>query len=143
AQGLPPIVNALAKILPPVGSARADAAWLEATRDRHVATARAFGIVVVPDSRDPVMRLEGGRLWPRMHLWATTRGLGLQPLNQLAERADRERQLALRPLFGTALADLVAGSSREALLPFRIGFPLHEGGLSPRRDVTEVLVKKP
>jgi hypothetical protein len=42
AQGLPPVVNALAKMLPAVSSERADAAWLEATRDRHVATAAAF-----------------------------------------------------------------------------------------------------
>jgi hypothetical protein len=43
AQGLPRVVNTFAKILPPVTPERADAAWLEATRARHVGTAAAFG----------------------------------------------------------------------------------------------------
>jgi hypothetical protein len=64
----------------------------------------------------------------------------MQPLNQLAERADRERQLSLKPTYTAALADLVGGSGVEALMPFRIGYPVHDGGLSPRRDVKDVLV---
>ena len=141
AQGLPPVINTLAKMLPAVSPERADAAWLEATRDRHVATAAAFGILAVPDSRDPRMRLRGGRMWQRMHLWATTRGLAMQPLNQLVERADRERQLALTPTNTAALAGLIGGSGVEALMPFRIGYPVREAALSPRRDVRAVLVR--
>ena len=140
AQGLPPVINTLAKMLPAVSSQRADAAWLEATRDRHVATAASFGILAVPDSRDARMRLLGGRMWQRMHLWATTRGLAMQPLNQLAERADRERQLALTPTYTTALAGLIGGSGPEALMPFRIGYPVRDAGLSPRRKLEAVLV---
>jgi len=141
AQGLPPVVNALAKMLPAVSPERADAAWLEATRDRHVATAAAFGILAVPDTRDGRMRLRGGGMWQRMHLWATTRGLAMQPLNQLAERADRERQLALTPTYTTMLEKLIDGSGLEALMPFRIGYPVRDAGLSPRRDVEAVLVR--
>jgi hypothetical protein len=141
AQGLPPVVNALAKMLPAVSPERADAAWLEATRDRHVATAAAFGILAVPDTRDARMRLRGGRMWQRMHLWATTRGLAMQPLNQLAERADRERQLALTPTYTTVLEKLIDGSGLEALMPFRIGYPVRDAGLSPRRHVEAVLVR--
>jgi hypothetical protein len=141
AQGLPPVVNALAKMLPAVSPERADAAWLEATRDRHVATAAAFGILAVPDTRDAQMRLRGGRMWQRMHLWATTRGLAMQPLNQLAERADRERQLALTPTYTTVLGTLIDGSGLEALMPFRIGYSVRDAGLSPRRDVEAVLVR--
>jgi hypothetical protein len=141
AQGLPPVVNTLAKMLPAVSPGRADAAWLEATRDRHVATAAAFGILAVPDNRDARMRLRGGRMWQRMHLWATTRGLAMQPLNQLAERADRERQLALTPTYTAALAALIGGRGLEALMPFRVGYPLRDAGLSPRRKVEAVLVR--
>ena len=141
AQGLPPVVNALAKMLPAVSPERADAAWLEATRDRHVATAAAFGILAVPDTRDAQMRLRGGRMWQRMHLWATTRGLAMQPLNQLAERADRERQLALTPTYSTVLGKLIDGSGLEALMPFRIGYPVRDAGMSPRRGVEAVLVQ--
>ena len=141
AQGLPPVINTLAKMLPAASSERADAAWLEATRDCHVATAAAFGVLAVPDSRDSRMRLRGGRTWQRMHLWATTRGMAMQPLNQLAERADRERQLALTPVYTSALAGLIGGSGLEALMPFRIGYPTRDGGLSPRRNLEAVLVR--
>ncbi len=140
AQNLPPFVNAVAKILPPVSQDRADAAWLQATRTRHVATAAAFGLLAVADSHDNGLRIRGGRMWQRMHLWATTQGLAMQPLNQMVERADRERQLALEPKFGTALAQLVGSPGLQALMPFRIGYPLAPGGLSPRRSVTSVLV---
>ncbi len=130
----------MAKILPPVSQDRADAAWLQATRTRHVATAAAFGLLAVADSHDNGLRIRGGRMWQRMHLWATTQGLAMQPLNQMVERADRERQLALEPKFGTALAQLVGSPGLQALMPFRIGYPLAPGGLSPRRSVTSVLV---
>ena len=69
----------MAKILPPVSQGRADQAWLQATRERHVATAAAFGLLAMPDARDNAMRILGGRMWQRMHLWATTQGLAMLP----------------------------------------------------------------
>lgn len=140
AQALPPLMNAAAKILPPVAKEKADAFWLQATRERHVATAAAFGLLAVPDAQDNRMRLRGGRLWQRMHLWATTRGLAMQPLNQMSERAERERQLGIRPNFGAALAELTGTPSLQALMLFRVGYPLSNAGVSPRRDVNSVLI---
>jgi hypothetical protein len=140
AQGLSPFISAVAKILPRVSEERADAIWLRATRERHVATASAFGLLTVPDAQNTGMRLQVGRLWQRMHLWATTRGLAMQPLSQISERADRERQLGLEPKFGTALAELVGARSLQALMLFRIGYPLTDAQASPRRDVKSVLL---
>jgi hypothetical protein len=140
AQSLPPLVNATAKILPPLSQESADRAWLQATRERHVATAAAFGLITVPNARDNAMRIRGGRLWQRMHLWATTQGLAVQPLNQMSERADREQQLGIEPRFGTALKELVADADSQALMPFRIGYPTMEGRPSPRRDLKSVLM---
>jgi len=140
AQSLPPLVNATAKILPPLSQESADRAWLQATRERHVATAAAFGLITVPNARDNAMRIRGGRLWQRMHLWATTQGLAVQPLNQMSERADRKQQLGIEPRFGTALKELVADADSQALMPFRIGYPTMEGRPSPRRDLKSVLM---
>ena len=140
AQSLPPLVNAAAKILPPFSRETADQAWLQATRERHVATAAAFGLIAVPDMRDNAMRIRGGRLWQRMHLWATTRGLAMQPLNQMSERADREMQLGIESRFGTALKELVADASSQALMPFRIGYPTVDSKPGPRRDLKAVLI---
>jgi hypothetical protein len=36
--------------------------------------------------------LAAGRVWQKLHLSATTRGLAMQPLNQPIEMIDRERQ---------------------------------------------------
>jgi hypothetical protein len=123
-----------------LGRASADEAWLRATREQHVATAAAFGLIAVPDARDNAMRIRGGRLWQRMHLWATRKGLAAQPLNQMSERADREQQLGIDPRFGTALRELVADAGWQALMPFRIGYPTVESQPSPRRDLQSVLV---
>ena len=140
AQSLPRFINAAAKILPPLSQESADQAWLQATRERHVATAAAFGLITVPNARDNAMRIRGGRLWQRMHLWATTKSLAVQPLNQMSERADREQQLGIEPRFGTALKELVADAGSQALMPFRIGYPTVESRPSPRRDLKSVLM---
>ena len=140
AQSLPLFVTAAAKILPPFGRESADKAWLQATRERHVATAAAFGLIAVPNARDNAMRIRGGQLWQRMHLWATGKGLAAQPLNQMSERADREQQLGIEPRFGTALNDLVADAGWQALMPFRVGYPTVASQPSPRRDLQSVLV---
>ncbi len=140
AQSLPPFINVAAKILPPLSQESADQAWLQTTRERHVATAAAFGLIAVTNARDNAMRIRGGRLWQRMHLWATTKGLAVQPLNQMSERADREQQLGIEPRFGTALKELVADANSQALMPFRIGYPTVEAKPSPRRELKAVLI---
>jgi hypothetical protein len=140
AQSLPPLITAAAKILPPLSQAVADNAWLRATRERHVATAAAFGLIAVADARDGAMHIHGGRLWQRMHLTATNMGLAAQPLNQMSERADREQQLGIEPRFGKALKELVGNAGAQVLMPFRIGYPTVAARPSPRRDLQSVLV---
>jgi hypothetical protein len=75
-----------------------------------------------------------------MHLWAQAEGIAMHPLNQLPERADRERSQGLAPRFASVLRELVGGGSWQALMPFRLGYPKVEALASPRRTVAEVLV---
>jgi hypothetical protein len=75
-----------------------------------------------------------------MHLKATVMGLAAHPLNQLPERADRERQLGIEPRFGEALQELVKDPNLHVLMPFRIGYPTAKANPSPRRDLKSVLV---
>jgi hypothetical protein len=140
AQSLPPLITALGKILPAPGQDTADRMWLQATRETHVATAPAFGVLAVRDSSDHAQRIIGGQLWQRMHLWATTQGLAMQPLNQLPERADRERQKGIPSRFGDALQTMLGDPSWHALMPFRVGYPKSDPLPSPRRDVSSVLI---
>ena len=139
AQSLPPFVNAAAKILPPLSQESADQAGSPPGAGER-SSPQAACAFAVPNARDNAMRIRGGRLWQRMHLWATTKGLAVQPLNQMSERADRELQLGIEPRFGTALKELVADANSQALMPFRIGYPTMEGRPSPRRDLKSVLV---
>ena len=56
-----PFVRAVVKILPPLSQELNDDAWLQATKEIHVATAATFGIIAVRDAKDPAQRLQGGR----------------------------------------------------------------------------------
>lgn len=113
--------------------------FVDAT-ERHLAGATAFGILLARDVMDNSQRLQGGRYWQRLHLWGTDNGLGMQPLNQTCERADRERQLEIEPTFTNVLAELVNDSNWTALMPFRFGYPIQQALPSPRRPVEAVLV---
>jgi nitroreductase len=139
AAGLPDLTASLAKLLPPQSRESMGESWLQATRDRHTATAAGYGIVVVRDAADDAQRLAGGRLLERVHLWATRHGLGLHHMNQVTERADRERQLGMAPRFGNAIADLLP-SGWQALSTFRLGYPTRSPKKSPRRPVDAVII---
>jgi hypothetical protein len=140
AQALPEWLRATAKILPPVSVERADRMWIDTTRDVHVATAPAFGLLLAHDPSDNAQRVQGGRLWQRMHLWATLRGIAMQPLNQMPERADRERSIGGTPRFQRVLDGLAGGGAWQALMPFRLGLPTVVAMPSPRRPIEDVLL---
>ena len=141
AAGLPSLVLAAAKMLPEPSREQSDVAWLKATRETHTATAMGYGILVARDARDTNQRVQGGRLWQRLHLWATANGLAMQPLNQMPERADREASQSAEPVFGMALNKLVSDPAWQALMPFRLGYPLRDALPSPRRALEDVLLR--
>jgi nitroreductase len=137
----PPALAQFIKLLPDADRATSDAAFLEQTRTRHVATAMGYGFIVVRDHMDNALRLRGGRLWQRIHLQGTIDGLGMQPLNQMPERADREAQLGLEPRFTDALAEIVADPGYHVLMPFRFGYPTEQPAApGVRRTIDEVVI---
>jgi hypothetical protein len=117
-----------------------DKYWIAETRDTQVATAGAFGIIVVPDSRSDLYRLRAGRLWQRMHLWAVQNGLAMQPMNQIIERAEREQNANLEPVFTRRTAVLIGDSRVKPVMAFRLGYPTEDAKPSARRDVASVIV---
>jgi hypothetical protein len=139
AAGLSPLITALAKVLPAQSREQNDQAWIQQTRDNYVKTAAAFGVVVVQDPADNLQRINGGRLYQRLHLAATTQGIVMQPLNTLTERIDRERVLGVTPRFTGAVAELLGSSSMQALMSFRIGYPTIKTLPSPRRPAESVI----
>lgn len=140
AQGLSALTTAVAKLLPAASRGAGDRFWVDQTRKTHTKTAAAYGIVAVPDAADPAHRLNGGRLLERTHLWAAANGIALQHMNQMTERADRERQLGLPARFGTPVQALISDPGWEPLVTFRVGYAKGDDGrrLSPRRPAEDV-----
>lgn len=137
--GLPDVTRALGKILPAQSLPAYDKAWLDGMRNRQVGTAAAFGLLVTRGHDDNAQRLAAGRLWQRLHLYATTQGLAMQPLCQVPERVDREQATGSDPIFTRALTGLLPEPSGQAVMAFRIGYPTMAAHLSPRRLAQEVL----
>jgi len=139
AQGLSPIITNLVKFLPDITRQQGDQSFVQNMTNINVPTAAAFGILAVSNSMDNTQRLQCGQVWQRIHLWATTQGLAMQPLNQMTERADREVQLGIEPEFGKAIAELISDENWHGIMPFRMGYPTNEALLSPRRGLEKVL----
>lgn len=138
--GLPPVLTALAKLLPEPSASSSHRYWLEATRDVHVATAAGFGLIAVRDLYDRPQTLRAGRYWQRLHLWANARGIAMQPLNQPLELVDRQRQLGLPPSAARRLAELTGEAGWQPTFAFRLGYPQRTAPPSPRRDLAMVLL---
>ena len=136
--GLSEPLRVAIRALPPADRTTLGNGWVDATRTRHVATAAAFGLVLVRDRADQRQRIVGGRLFERVHLSATTRGLAIQPLNQLNERADRERSAHLPPAFSSSLVTL-APEGWDPVMAFRIGHPTTTPHAAPRRVAEQVI----
>jgi hypothetical protein len=140
ASGISPVLRTLGKLLG-VSRDQSDQGWLSATRDSQLPTAAAFGTLVVHQARDNTQRIQAGRVWQRMHLWATSRGLAMQPLNQVVERAEREQSAGLRPDFTNEVAAMIPEAGWQAVMPFRIGYPIVDALESPRRPAEDVVVR--
>jgi hypothetical protein len=139
AAGLSPFITALAKVLPAQSREQNDQAWIQQTRDNYVKTAAAFGVLVVQDPTDNLQRINGGRLYQRLHLAATMQGVAVQPLNTLTERIDREKVLGVKPRFTTAVPELLGNPLMQALMSFRVGYPTMKTLPSPRRRAETVI----
>jgi hypothetical protein len=133
-----PFQHFLARYFPPSGK-KANRQWLVDTEKVHVGTASAFGVISVQDPYDRPTAIEVGRLWQRLQLRLTQRGLASQPLHQPLERADRELQLGTSERWARRLGAFGAGLDWKPTFVFRLGVAKHPAGHSPRRPLDAVL----
>lgn len=112
--------------------------WLAGTKERQ-SSAAAFAILSTDIREDREQQLRCGREFQRIHLWASANGWALQPLNQLAERQDREETLSLPSVATQVLSEL---SGPNAQMLFRIGVPWDAAPRSPRRPLEWVQVSR-
>jgi hypothetical protein len=76
-----------------------------------------------------------------MHLAATSLGLGFHHMNQITERIDRDHALGNPDVFSDRWAALLGRPATTGLVSFRIGHPERTPGLSPRRNLTDMVTK--
>jgi hypothetical protein len=139
AQGLSPVMLAATSVFPAASRTAGDTFWLEQTRAVQTSTAAAYGVVAVKNPRNIVQRVIGGRLLQRIHLAATLEGVGLQHMNQVTERIDRDASIGRTSQFSSDMELLLAQPGYQTLATFRIGYPVHASSPSPRRSFADVI----
>jgi nitroreductase len=123
------LVRRIGRCGPAVTAEKAGRYWVAGTRGRET-TGAAFLLLCAGPLRDPGAHAAVGRGFQRLALRAAELGLGVQPLNQLAERRDREGGA------GPATAALEAWAPGQAVqMILRVGEPRDEARASPRRPV--------
>lgn len=137
--GVSPTMRALVKMLPPTSEEVGNNAWLDATETTLITTP-VMGFIAVRELYERLQAMQAGQVWQRMHLWATSKGLSMQPVNQLLEVVDRERELNREARTSEFLANLIGDSSWKPTFAFRAGYPTMAVLASPRRAVDEVLI---
>ena len=140
-QGLDGFTLFLAKVLPAQSRTEGDQFWVKSTRDIHTKTAAAYGVVRVDDVADRAAQVTGGRLLARLHLAATSAGLGFHHMNQITERIDRDAQTGAADVFSTRWGRAIGGPASTGLVSFRLGHSTRKPGLSPRRAVDQVVTR--
>ncbi|MFJ8026104.1 Acg family FMN-binding oxidoreductase [Streptomyces sp. NPDC096311] len=138
-QGLGRLTRFAAKLLPAQSRTDGDDFWTKATRDVHTATAAAYGVIIVDDVTNRTAQVAGGRLLARTHLTATSLGLALHHMNQITERIDRDRAAGNPDVFSARWAALLGRTASTGLVSFRIGHPERTPGLSPRRNLKDLV----
>lgn len=132
-----PMQRFLAKVFTP-SAKLANRAWLRTTLRMHLRNAPLLGVIAVRDLYDRPQNILAGRLWQRLHLLLTARGLAAQPMNQPVERVDRERVLDI-PRVAAAALDIITGTHWHATFVFRAGYAKSRAPASPRRALADVV----
>jgi nitroreductase len=137
--GVSPFIATIGAILPDQSPASEGRFWLQSTRETALPSASVFGLILATDPHDRRTALLAGMAWQRLHLTAVARGIAAQPLNQLPEMIDRQRQLGAKPSFARAADALLDDKAWRPTFAFRLGTTLRPAAASPRRPVSLVI----
>ena len=138
--GLPPVIKFVAKIFPDPSAKTGHEMWRDATASSHLATAPVTGFLSVANRYDKADNVVAGQVWQRLHLYATTVGVSMHPMNQPVEMVDREKQLGKTGTFEAQIQELVGDDHWQPTFAFRMGYREGRAPISPRKPVDEVLI---
>jgi hypothetical protein len=139
-QGMSRLMTTLAKLLPEPSRAMADQVFLSNTKNVYCGPGATYGTIAVRAPAGKSMMARAGRLWQRMHLWATVNDIAMQPINQIHERADREQTTGIDAVFTRDLAALLQEPDWSGVFSFRMGYAERKARPSPRRALLQFLI---
>jgi hypothetical protein len=138
--GLPTIADAVAKMMTPGMLAWAGSHSAKNGYTNLMLSAPLIGFIAVRDRYDQESCLRVGRLWQRVHLLATARGLVGRPCNESVEMVDHERALGKPASCLAKLNEITGDSTWQPTFVFYLGYPTVTALASPRRGVDAVVV---
>lgn len=139
--GIDPTFAKLSPLLPPLSAKESDGYWLSSTK-RQLESAPIFGFILVANLYDRLTQLLAGAAWQRLHLGLTAVGLAAQPINQMIEWVDREKQLRATPTMETTLQTMTGRLDVRPTFAFRVGYPARAMPHSARRELKSVLLRQ-
>ncbi len=126
----------LAKSTAPIDAKTFGKYWV---RSQGEMKASAIMLLSTPELSNREQNLRCGRAYQRIALWVNSHNMGIQPINQVAERRDREFQDDLQPDFADRLRAFNGATDHVQML-FRVGYPYDEEFESPRKPVDWVVM---
>jgi nitroreductase len=136
--GLSPIATAVSKMMPLSLFRRIASRTQKTAYSELMLSAPLIGIIGVRDRYDQEDCMRAGRIWQRIHLWATARGLAARPSNEAVEMVDHERSRDREPRQAGLLAGIVGDVTWQPTFVFYMGYPTRTARASPRRPIEDV-----
>jgi hypothetical protein len=138
--GLPPIADAVAKMMTP-GMLR----WAASRSTQNgyanlMLTAPLIGIIAVRDRYAREQCLRAGRLWQRAHLFATAHQIAARPCNESVEAIDHDRAANKPPTHQSQLNEITGDATWQPTFVFYMGHPTQQVQASPRRPAESVML---
>jgi nitroreductase len=103
-------------------------------------SAPLIGIIGVRDRYDQEDCMRTGRIWQRLHLLATARGLAARPSNETVEMIDHERSRGKEPRHAGLLAGIMGDATWQPTFVFYVGYPMRTAHASPRLPIKDVVL---
>jgi nitroreductase len=99
-----------------------------------------IGLIAVRDRYDKTDSMRAGRIWQRIHLLATARGLAARPSNEAVEMVDYERLRGKEPRRAGLLTGITGDVGWQPTFVFYMGYPIRTAPPSPRRSIDNVVL---
>jgi len=138
--GLSPIATAVSKIMPLSMFRRIASRTQKTAYSELMLSAPLIGMIRVRDRYDREDCMRAGRIWQRLHLLVTARGLAARPSNEAVEMIDHERSRGKEPRHADLLAGITGDATWQPTFVFYMGYPMRTASASPRRPIKDVVL---